>query len=89
MSMTVQIRQRGALTLPSKLRDKYHITEGDTFTLIDIDGAFVLLPRVSIVPKLAAEIEQAREKAGLSVDDLLNDLEAERQRYHREKYGRR
>ena len=32
-------------------------------------------------------IEQARPKAGLSIDDLLHSLRKQRQRYSQEKYG--
>ena len=37
MGETVRVRQRGTLTLPAKLREKYRIEEGDTFRLVDID----------------------------------------------------
>ena len=42
METTTQVRKRGVLTLPSDLRDKYTIQEGDTFRLVDLDGIFVL-----------------------------------------------
>jgi bifunctional DNA-binding transcriptional regulator/antitoxin component of YhaV-PrlF toxin-antitoxin module len=73
-SETVQLRQRGVVTLPAKLRDKYRLEEGDVLTVVDLGGAFVLSPRVSVVPKLAAEIERLRESAGLDVEDLLAGL---------------
>ncbi|MFB0534332.1 MAG: AbrB/MazE/SpoVT family DNA-binding domain-containing protein [Anaerolineae bacterium] len=84
---TVQIRQRGTLTLPAKLRAKYNLDEGDVLTLVDLEGAFFLSPKVSVVPKLAAEIERLREEAGLSVEDLLEGLDEQRRRYYEEQYG--
>jgi ribosome-binding protein aMBF1 (putative translation factor) len=42
---------------------------------------------VPIVPELAREIEQARLEAGLSIEDLLQGLREQRQRYTLEKYG--
>jgi len=68
---TVQIRQRGILTLPAKLRAKYRLDEGDSLTVLDLDGSILLSPKVSVVPKLAAEIERLRKAAGLDVEDLL------------------
>ena len=50
MEATIQVRQRGTLTLPSGLREKYGIREGDTFRLIDLDGIFVLTPMLPMVP---------------------------------------
>lgn len=84
---TVQIRQRGTLTLPAKLRARYNLDEGDVLTLVDLGDAFFLSPKVSVVPKLAAEIERLREEAGLSVEDLLEGLDEQRRRYYEEEYG--
>jgi isopentenyldiphosphate isomerase len=59
------VRQRGTLTLPVELCDKYGIRSGNTFRLVDLDGVFVLTPMVPMVPELAREIERMREEAGL------------------------
>ncbi len=82
---TIQIRQRGVITLPAKLRQRHNLETGDTLTLIDLDGAFFVALKVSLVPKLAAEIERLRQEAGLSIEDLLEGLDEQRRRYYREK----
>ena len=79
MTLTVQVRERGVLTLPAELRDKYDIENGKVFRLIDLDGIFVLVPMVPIVPELAREIEQIRLEAGLSMDQLLEQLRQRRE----------
>lgn len=89
METTLQVRQRGTLTLPADLRDKYGIKEGDTFRLVDLDGIFVLTPMVPMVPELAQEIERERRRAGLSMNALLKGLRKERKRYYQEKYARK
>jgi len=88
MSLTVQVRDRGVLTLPASLRDKYRIREGDTFQVLDLDGILVLTPMVPLVPELAREIERARVEAGLSSEELLKALRKQRGRYHTEAYER-
>jgi len=87
MEATVQVRQRGTLTLPAELRKKYGIEPGDTFRLVDLDGIFVLTPMVPMVPELAREIERARIEAGLSIEELLANLREQRERYYREHYA--
>ena len=87
MNATVQVRKRGVLTLPSELRERYAIKEGDTFRIVDLDGIFVLTPMVPLVPELAREIEQYRIEAGLSTEDVLRGLREQREKYHREQYG--
>jgi len=87
MEATLQVRQRGTVTLPADLREKYGIQPGDTFRLVDLDGIFVLTPMVTMVPELAREIERARREAGLSVEELLSGLREQRERYYRENYA--
>jgi len=81
MSATVQIRQRGTLTIPTDLRQKYKLQQGDTFRIIDLDGIFVLAPMVTMVPELARQIEQTRLEQGLTTEELLRSLREEREQY--------
>ena len=74
MDTTLQVRQRGTLTLPADLRQKYGIEAGDTFRLVDHDGIFVLTPMVPMVPELVREIEKVRQIAGMDMDELLASL---------------
>lgn len=80
MASVIQIRQRGVLTLPSKIREKYRLEAGDVLTLVDLDGALILSPKTSVVPKLAAKIERLRKDAGLSLKDLITEGHRQRER---------
>ncbi len=85
MDATLQVRERGVLTLPAEIRSKYGIEVGDSFRLVDLDGIFVLTPMVPLVPELAREIERLRVEAGLGLDELLQSLREQRERYLHEK----
>lgn len=86
MASTIQMRAKGSITLPAELRQKYALEEGDVFSVVDLgDGTFFLVPRVSIVPKLVAEIEALREASGLSVEDLLEGLPEQRRKMMEER----
>lgn len=87
MEATVQVRQRGTLTLPVEVREKYGIRPGDTFRLTDLDGTLVLTPMMPMVPELAREIERMRQEAGLSIEQLLVTLREQRERYYQERYA--
>lgn len=89
MDTTVQVRQRGSLTLPADLRDRYNIKPGDTFRIIDLNGILVLSPMVPMVPELAREIERARTEAGLSIQEMLESLRRQREKYVKGKYGKK
>ena len=67
---TIQIRQRGTVTLPAALREKYGLRDGDPLSVVDLDGAILLTPKLLLVPRLAEELERLRKKKGLSLKDL-------------------
>lgn len=81
MSITVQVRQRGAVTLPAGLRKRYSIQAGDALQIVDLDGVFVFSLMAPVVLELAREIERARIEADLSSEELLAGLREERQLY--------
>jgi len=81
---TIQLRGRGTLTLPAPLRERHGLREGDPLTLVDLDGVFVLSPRIGVVGKRAQEIESLRREAGLSLNDLLTSVHEERACLHAE-----
>jgi len=86
-SKLLQLRGRGTLTLPARIRERYGLDDGDPITLVDLDGALLLSPRVSVVGKLAAEIEYLRTEAGLSLEDLLAGVREQRAKYLAEHVG--
>ena len=85
MESAIQVRKRGVMTIPSELREKYSIKEGDTFQLVDMDGIFVLTPMVPMVPELAREIERFRKESEVSTEELMQGLRKERERYYQGK----
>lgn len=88
-SRTVQVRGRGTVTLPARIRERYDLADGDPLTLVDLDGAILLSPRLSVADKLSAEIEYLTNEAGLSLDELLDGLREQRANYHAERFERR
>jgi bifunctional DNA-binding transcriptional regulator/antitoxin component of YhaV-PrlF toxin-antitoxin module len=84
---TIQVRKRGVVTLPVELREKYGIEEGDTFRVLDLGGLFVLTPMVPMVPELAREIERMRLEEEVSIQELLEGLREQRDRYYHEHYA--
>jgi len=87
-STVLQMRSKGSLTVPVELRRKYGLEEGDLLTLIDLgDGSFLLTPRVSQVDRLADRVAKAVQDEGVTLDDLLQVLHEERERYYQDNYA--
>lgn len=74
-TLTVQVTQRGLVTLPKALREAYRIQEGD------LGGVFVLSPRRSEVDRLADQLRAALIEEGESLESMLQAVREERQRY--------
>lgn len=82
--MTLQLAQRGILTLPKSLRQQYDLQPGAEFTLFDLDGVFVLSQRRSQVDLLAERIASSLTAQGETLESMLQALRAERERYEPE-----
>ena len=83
----IQIRNKGTITLPINFRRKYNLNQGDVFTLIDLgDGSFILTPKITQVNLLGDQIAQAMAEGGVSIDEILDALDEERERYYKEHY---
>jgi len=86
-TMTVQIRRRGVLTLPAELRRRYDIDEGDAFTLVDLgEGSFLLTSQVSRVAHLGDQVARLMEEEGVTVEEIQQTLDEEREAYYLEHY---
>ena len=84
---TVQMRGKGTITFPAKLRSKYKLQDGEVFTIIDLgEGTFLLKPMVSQVNKLSNQIAKRLKEENVTLDDLLQTLDEERKIYYQENY---
>jgi len=80
-TMTVQVAERGLLVLPKTLREAYNIQPGDTLTLLDLGGVFLLSPRPSEIDALADPIAADLRARGETLEFLLHALRQEREKY--------
>jgi bifunctional DNA-binding transcriptional regulator/antitoxin component of YhaV-PrlF toxin-antitoxin module len=83
----LQLRRKGVITLPIELRRRYGLNEGDVFTLVDLgDGAFLLSPQVSQVARQGDRVSQVMTEEQVSLEEMLDLLDRERQDYYRDHY---
>lgn len=84
----IQIRSKGSITLPISFRNKYDLNEGDIFSLIDMgDGSLLLTPKRSEITRLGEKVSKILDSENVSLDDLLNGLDEEREHYYRDHYA--
>jgi AbrB family looped-hinge helix DNA binding protein len=85
-TFTVQVVQRGLITLPRELREQNQIREGDMLTLIDLgDGIFVVSPRRSKVDEIANKLAKEWQDSGETLESMLTTLREVRGEYDTKK----
>ena len=77
-SVTLQMVQRGIITIPKSFRESYGMQPGDTFTLLDLGGVFVLAPRQTEIDALAGKIVAQWTENGETLETMLQALREER-----------
>ena len=80
-AMIIELAQRGILTLPKALRERYQLQAGDSFTLLDLGGVFVLSPRRSEIDSIADRLKNELTEKGETLESMLHTLREERERY--------
>jgi bifunctional DNA-binding transcriptional regulator/antitoxin component of YhaV-PrlF toxin-antitoxin module len=86
-AVNIQLRRKGILTLPVSLRRKYNLDENDVFTLEDLgNGSFLLIPKISKVARLGDRVAEVMAEKDVSLEDMLEALDEERQDYYRQHY---
>lgn len=83
---STQMRQRGQVTIPRRLRESLAIETGDTLTVFQIGDALLLEPRPLQTPPLIDQMADMLDESGLTLADLLADLPRIREEIYRERY---
>lgn len=82
----VKIGGRGQLTIPAVLRKELRLHEETTLNVVKVGEALVLTPRRLHGDSVAKKAQKEMEKAHLSLEDFLEDLDRQRERYNQEQY---
>lgn len=73
-AQTLEIAQRGQMTIPKSLRDKYGLKAGRKMTLIDLGGYFVLSPSESRIDVLCDSLRDDLLDSGATLEEMLAEL---------------
>lgn len=85
---TLQMRAKGSITFPAKLRKKYKLQEGEVFTIIDLGGgSFLLKPKILEVDVISKRIATQLKEDDVDLEDLFQTLRDARKKLVQEKYG--
>ena len=77
----IRIRSRGQLTIPQDLREALHLTDETALNVFTVGNVLLMTPKRLQRASLAAEVEREMKRQGLTLEELLNDLREQRERY--------
>jgi len=86
---TAEIKARGQLTIPKKIRQMKHLEEGQTVSLVPFGDVVIIMPRRLELDEARRRIAKILQDTGVSAEDMLAGLVQEREALYRERYGKK
>ncbi|MBI4686225.1 MAG: AbrB/MazE/SpoVT family DNA-binding domain-containing protein [Nitrospirae bacterium] len=84
-----EIKSRGQLTIPKKIREKGHIEEGQIVSIIPVGDSIIITPKRLDLDEARRQMKKLLKASGISPEDLLSGLKEERENIFRETYGKK
>ena len=86
---TAEIKARGQLTIPKKIRQMKHLEEGQTVTLLPLGDVLIIAPRRLELDEARRRITKILKETGVTAEDMLAGLVREREILYKERYGKK
>jgi AbrB family looped-hinge helix DNA binding protein len=87
--VTTEIKSRGQLTIPKKIRAMSQLEEGQVVSIIPVGDSVIITPKRLDLDEARREMKKILKGSGLSAEDLLEGLKEEREEVYRETYGKK
>lgn len=83
-----RLDDKGRFSLPKAMRTTLGLGEGSTMAYVKVGEAIMLIPQDKHLADLTEAAAQTLERAGISVQDMLDDLPRARAEVVEEHYGK-
>jgi AbrB family looped-hinge helix DNA binding protein len=84
-----EIKSRGQLTIPKKIRDVSNLGEGQVVSIISVGESIIITPKRLVLDEARRQIGKIMKESGLTLEDLLAGLKEERKAFFKERYGKK
>lgn len=88
-SMVAEIKSRGQLTIPKKIREASHLEEGEAVSIIPVGDSIIVTPKRLELDEARKQLRKILKGSGLSVEELLEGIKEERENLYKERYGKK
>jgi len=84
-----EIKSRGQLTIPKKIRESSHLEEGQVVSIIPVGDSVIITPKRLDLDEARRQLRKIMKASGLTEKELIEGLEEERELLHKETYGKK
>ena len=84
---TAEIKARGQLTIPKKIREMSHLEEGSFVSIVPVGDSLVITPRRIELDEARRQVRKLLKASGLTVGELVEGLKEEREELFKDTYG--
>jgi len=82
-SFVTSIKSRGQLTIPKQIRKVGHLEEGQIVSIIPVGDSIIITPKQLELDEARRQIRKILKDSGISADEVLSGLKAERASLHK------
>lgn len=84
-----EIKSRGQLTIPKKIREISNLEEGQVVTILPIGNSVFITPKRLELDEARRELKKILRNSGCSLEELLTGIREERESLYKEIYGKK
>jgi AbrB family looped-hinge helix DNA binding protein len=84
-----EIKARGQLTIPKKVREEGSLDAGETVIIIPIGDSILVTPKRLELDEARREFRKIMKASGATLEELISGLEDERGALFEETYGKK
>jgi len=82
-----EIKARGQLTIPKKIREISNIEEGNVVSILPIGDSLIITPKRLELDEARRQLRKVVKASGLTVEELIEGLKEARTELFKETYG--
>ncbi len=87
---SAEIRERGEVTIPKKIREAFHLEAGQSLTFIPLgESALLLTPKRLELEEARRQIRRILKQTKTSPETVLKGLESSREEVFQKYYGQK
>ena len=88
-TVTAEIKARGQLTIPKKIREMSNMEEGSVVSIVPVGDSLVITPQKIELDEARRQLRKLLKASQLTLAELTEGLKEKRQELFRETYGTR